>query len=63
MKRNYNYIMFIGIILIFSALAIKYVTLKEEYRKSERDKIEYCKKYNILKCKFERDSLVANPLK
>lgn len=53
----YNIMLFIGI-AIGCIIVIKYEALKKDYKKAESDKIEYCKKYNELKSKVKKDSLV-----
>jgi len=47
--------------LLFSVaslvITIKYINLKREYKKTEQDKVNWCKKYHHLKQVHENDSL------
>jgi hypothetical protein len=50
----------IAIILFLSTLfAVKYLGLRKAYKEAESDKVEYCRKYNEVECKYEnlQDSL------
>lgn len=38
-------------------IAIKYINLKREYKKTEQDKVDWCKKYHCLKQTHQNDSL------
>lgn len=58
MKNRVYTICFVGC-FITTLFTVKYLDLKDAYKKSESDKVEYCRKYNEVECKYKnlKDSL------
>lgn len=55
-----NSIVTITVIVFMGTLfSVKYLNLKNAYHKAEKEKVEYCRKYNETECKYEnlKDSL------
>lgn len=45
--------------LAIALFAVKHLDLRDAYYKAEKEKVEYCRKYNEVECKYEnlKDSL------
>lgn len=61
MKSN---IIPISVVICFmtTLFLIKYLNLRSMYHKAEKEKVEYCRKYNELKGKNNTDSVAINTL-
>lgn len=58
-----NSIVAITIVVFMGTLfSVKYLNLRNAYHKAEKEKVEYCKKYNDLKGKMNEDSVAVNLL-
>jgi len=53
MKSNILAICVVGCFMT-TLFSVKYLNLKDAYQKAEKEKIEYCKKYNELKCRINK---------
>lgn len=50
------------IVFMITLFSVKYLNLRNAYHKAEKERVEYCKKYNELKCKMSEDSVAVNLL-
>ena len=57
--KKYITAFIVAAIFSFTVITHKYNSLKLDYHKAEADKVEYCRKYNEIECKYEnlKDSL------
>ena len=50
--KKYVGVFIVATIFIYTLTAHKYNNLKAAYENAEKEKVEYCKRYNELKCKI-----------